>query len=529
MGMISQFGPIRFNETAGGNYEVNSHAKNSATLGLKSSFVQEFKDKAETIYFEDAISGAYGFSSISEFNTSGALNPRIFDCQICIDSGFIVYNSLGPASTGDILAIRLNGDVSIDIRESLTVIDTVTASTGLFLYPLTQDYVGLTVKITSVDELCVSAVMLCEPSIPYTFCGFENNAKLIGISPFGGAYLITSDIQWYELNNVVAEQLNVYSFDFSIFSPEIPSIDYRIKIGTETHEFLTAGPSIGSIEIMNGFIDSFDWIKTSVDGLVLTVTLPAICGAVSLLVYENDALRDTHNFTLDETFVDEDFVYTNNDANIDTIEGIQVIINSFGGLQTPTSLWFMNNGFVGSPMEIESGIYYETDGSIIDASDEGSIYPGSAYIQLSKAGKIFNSCCAFVVENLTSEPVSIVEETDKRLIQYSDTQFRQGLLANFEHNLWLDCNLRRTAGSQTNSFVGEKRDYVLKGRVSLNRELQTKEAIPDYLCEILEGSMNCDSFKIDGVLYAKTDEPAFEYVDDNVLLCEFSAEIRKSE
>lgn len=502
MGMISQFGPIRFNETAGGNYEVNSHAENSATLGLKSSFVQEFKDKAETIYFVDAISGVYGFSSVSQFNNSSGVNLRIDSCKFCVDSGKVVYTNLDGAVVGKRLVAKFDGVVDIEVRENTSVIHTFNSVSGQFDFILDQNFTNLTITFNSTSEYCIYGIMLCEPSAQFTLCGDAHTAPLIGISPFGGAYLIsTATTGRMEEQTLWTNLLWTYVFDTSTIT-----------------NYTTLGASTLNINFNNGFVinypaattlledfqNSYDWVLfQSLGGGLVQITLP----------YRIDSV-DFYN------------------DNLGTFEA--AVIDS-EGRQFVEDYYFITTGS-GETYSGQMEVLFETNpGELVinlDDIDFNKVNAVSYSVVVGVTENNYFQCCVIELsefDELTSEPLSVVAETDQRLIQYLDTQFRQGLFANFEHQLWLDCNLRRTAGSQTNSFVGEKRDYILKGRVSLNRELQTKNAIPDYLCEILEGALNCDSFKIDGVLYAKTDEPAFEYVDDNVLLCEFSAEIRKSE
>ena len=139
-----------------------------------------------------------------------------------------------------------------------------------------------------------------------------------------------------------------------------------------------------------------------------------------------------------------------------------------------------------------------------------------------------DQCCKIEIDDLISEPVKLVSETNKRKITYSDSQFRQDLVANFQYDLYLDCNIRRTAKEESNFFEGQKRNFNLNGVVSKTRELQTKEPIPDYLAEILEGIFICNSVVIDGISYTKDDNPSFDYVDDKVLLVEFEISLRKN-
>lgn len=158
---------------------------------LPGSYTPKFQEQVEAVVYEEQISGAYGFSSIDEFITSGADNPTIENCKACIDSGSIIYTNLDGAVIGKKLIVKIDGDYDIEVREDTTVVDSFTGQSGIFTYVLDQDYTNLTVKISSSEKICISGVMLCEPEINYTICDDDKIAELIDCCPFGGVYLIT--------------------------------------------------------------------------------------------------------------------------------------------------------------------------------------------------------------------------------------------------------------------------------------------------------------------------------------------------
>ena len=190
---IPTLNPLRFYKPGANKLKDNLSFAEASDYwnALPGSYTPKFLNKTENVIYEDAISGAYSFSSIDEFLTSGATNPVIENCKACIDSGSIIYTNLDGAVIGKKLIVKIEGNYDIEVREDTTVVDFFTGQSGIFTYVLDQNYTNLTVKISSSEKICILGVMLCEPEINYTVCDDDKKAELIDCCPFGGVYLIT--------------------------------------------------------------------------------------------------------------------------------------------------------------------------------------------------------------------------------------------------------------------------------------------------------------------------------------------------
>jgi hypothetical protein len=531
---IPTLNPLRFYKPGANKLKDNLSFAEASDYwnALPGSYTPKFLNKTENVIYQDAISGAYSFSSIDEFITSGATNPVIENCKACIDSGSIIYTNLDGAVIGKKLIVKIEGNYDIEVREDTTVVDLFTGQSGIFTYVLDQNYTNLTVKISSTEKICILGILLCEPTIQYSVCDYTQDAELIDCCPFGGVYLLTSNIDWFTLNNTIAEELDVYSLDFTGTSDASPTIDYRIKIGTDIYEFAQGSALFDDTDVLNGFVASFDWIETDISGLILTVTLPAICGAVSLLVYENDALRDTYNFTLDDTIVDENYLYTNNDANINTIEGVEISVASFGSLPRSNEEFLCNDGLTNAPFVMETNEFYQTNGNIIDITDETADFTNSSYVQISKTGQIF-TCCRFEVGDYYSEYFTVITQTQKESLKLINLVYSSEFMdlnvafsSSWTASLLINAELMKGSGSDIEVFVGQQNNTNLENFAKKIRILKTG-AIPDYLCDMLSNVFGFDTITIEGEEYAAEDGPEEASFEDRTDLFQLEIKLRK--
>lgn len=531
---IPTLNPLRFYKPGANKLKDNLSFAEASDYwnALPGSYTPKFLNKIENVIYQDAISGAYSFSSIDEFITSGATNPVIENCKACIDSGSIIYTNLDGAVIGKKLIVKIEGNYDIEVREDTTVVDLFTGQSGIFTYVLDQNYTNLTVKISSTEKICILGILLCEPTIQYLVCDYTQDAELIDCCPFGGVYLLTSNIDWFTLNNTIAEELDVYSLDFTGTSDASPTIDYRIKIGTDIYEFAQGSALFDDTDVLNGFVASFDWIQTDISGLILTVTLPAICGAVSLLVYENDALRDTYNFTLDNTIVDENYLYTNNDANINTIEGVEISVASFGSLPRSNEEFICNDGLTNAPFVMETNEFYQTNGNIIDITDETADFTNSSYVQISKTGQIF-TCCRFEVGDYYSEYFTVITQTQKEALKLINLVYSSEFMdlnvafsSSWTASLLINAELMKGSGSDIEVFVGQQNNTNLENFAKKIRILKTG-AVPDYLCEMLSNVFGFDTITIEGEEYAAEDGPEEASFEDRTDLFQLEIKLRK--
>jgi hypothetical protein len=192
---------------------------------------------------------------------------------------------------------------------------------------------------------------------------------------------------WYSLNNNNAEMLSVYSFDFTGRATTDPTLDFRIKIGSvDIYEFLTGGTNSNTdLKVLNAFVEQYDWVKYEINGLVLTVTVPKIVGAVSLLVYENNALRDTYDFTLVTEYVDKNYLYTNDDSNITiNVPGVKITTGKIGNLPRLSTDFVGYVGIVEAIITLTENTEYITSFGDISFIDESDDFTNSSYIQIRK-------------------------------------------------------------------------------------------------------------------------------------------------
>jgi len=535
---IPTLNPLRFYKPNATKLKDNLSFAESSDYwnALPGSYTPKFQDQTENIIYEDIISGAYGFSSVDEFIVSGATNPEIKNCQMCIDSGALIYTNLDGAVIGKKLVLKIEGNYSVEVRENTTVIDLFNNQSGLFIYELGQDYTNLTVKISAAAEICVLGIVLCEPEIDYKVCNYDAKAELIDACGLGGVYLLTSNIKWYDLNNDISEKLSVYSFDFTGRADTFATIDFRIKIGSvDIYEFLTGGTDADTdLKVLNAFVNQYDWISYTIDGLILTVTVPKIIGAVSLLVYENDALRDTYAFTLDSEVVDENFVYTSqNDNYIDeTGTDINILVSKIGGLPVALREYVANDGITEALTTLTENTFYTTNGAGIDFSDESADFVDSSYVQISKKGKIFD-CCRFEIGEYYSEYFTIITEEQKQKLKLLNLTYSSEFMdlnvafsSLWSAGLLVNAQLLKGSGSDIDVFVGQKENTNLENFSKRIRIFKTG-AVPDYFSEILSNIFGFDTVQIEGENYAAEEGPEESQFEERTDLFQLEIKLRK--
>ena len=106
---IPTLNPLRFYKPNATKLKDNLSFADSSDYwnDLPGAYTPKFQDQTENVIYQSQISGVYGFSSIEEFITSGATNPSIENCQMCIDSGSIIYTNLDGAVTGKKLILKV--------------------------------------------------------------------------------------------------------------------------------------------------------------------------------------------------------------------------------------------------------------------------------------------------------------------------------------------------------------------------------------------------------------------------------------
>jgi hypothetical protein len=348
---------------------------------------------------------------------------------------------------------------------------------------------------------------------------------------FGGVYLLTSNIKWYNLNNDISEKLSVYSLDFYLKHDQSQGIDFYIQINTDILQIpLNA---FSDAALLNDFVTKYDWISYNITGLVLTVTIPSIVGAVYLLTYENGALRDTAPFALDSQYVDPLYVYTSqNDNNIDEIgSDIKITVGKIGGL--PVALW-QYQAFDGI---LEIGVLtentdYTTDGNTIDFSDEG-VLPRSSYVQISKKGKIYGQCCRFEVGDYYSEYFTIITEAQKQSLKLLNLTYSSEFMdlnvafsSLWTAGLLVNAQLLKGSGSDIEVFIGQQSNTNLENFSKRIRVFKTG-AIPDYLSDMLSNIFGFDTIQIEGENYAAEEGPEESQFEERTDLFQLEIILRK--
>ena len=532
---IPTLNPLRFYKPNATKLKDNLSFADSSDYwnALPGSYTPKFQDQTENIIYEDIISGAYGFSSVDEFIlSSGATNPEIRNCQMCMDSGSLIYTNLDGAVTGKKLIVKIEGNYSVEIRENATSIDIFNNQSGLFSYTLGQSYTNLNVKISSASEFCVLGIVLCEPDIDYKVCDYDAKAELIDACGLGGVYLLTSVLKWYDLNNDISEKLSVYSLDFTNKHDQTPSIDFKIQVNTDIYQ--VSNGAFSDESLLNDFVTKYDWISYTIDGLILTVTIPKIVGSVSLLVYENDALRDTYAFTLDSEVVDENFVYTSqNDNYIDeTGTDINILVSKIGGLPVALREYVANDGITEATSTLTENTFYTTNGAAIDFSDESADFVDSSYVQISKKGKIFD-CCRFEIGEYYSEYFTIITEEQKQKLKLLNLTYSSEFMdlnvafsSLWTAGLLVNAQLLKGSGSDIDVFVGQKENTNLENFSKRIRIFKTG-AVPDYFSEILSNVFGFDTVQIEGENYAAEEGPEESQFEERTDLFQLEIKLRK--
>ena len=530
---IPTLNPLRFYKPNATKLKDNLSFADSSDYwnDLPGAYTPKFQDQTENVIYQSQISGVYGFSSIEEFITSGATNPSIENCQMCIDSGSIIYTNLDGAVTGKKLILKVEGDYSVEVREDTTVVALFNDQSGIFTYTLAQSYTNLTVKISSTLKICVLGVMLCEPEIDYKVCNYDAKAELIDSCGVGGVYLLTSVIKWYNLIDDTNEQLSVYSLDFTNKHDQTQTIDFKIQINTDIYQI--SNGAFSDAALLNDFVTKYDWISYNITGLVLTVTIPSIVGAVYLLVYENGVLRDTFPFALDSQYVDPLYVYTSqNDNNIDETEtNIKITVGKIGGLPVAQRDYRAYNGI------FEVGILaentdYTTDGNTIDFLDESVDLTDSSYVQISKKGKVYD-CCRFEVGDYYSEYFTIITEAQKQSLKLLNLTYSSEFMdlnvafsSLWTAGLLVNAQLLKGSGSDIEVFVGQQSNTNLENFSKRIRVFKTG-AIPDYLSDMLSNIFGFDTIQIEGENYAAEEGPEESQFEERTDLFQLEIILRK--
>ena len=539
---IPTLNPLRFYKPNATKLKDNLSFAESSDYwnALPGSYTPKFQDQTENIVYEDILSGAYGFSSVDEFIlSSGATNPEIRNCQMCMDSGTLIYTNLDGAVTGKKLIVKVEGDYTVEIRENSTSIDIYNNQNGIFIYELDQSYTNLNAKISSASEFCVLGIVLCEPEIDYKVCNYDAKAELIDACGLGGVYLLTSDIKWYDLNNDISEKLSVYSFDFTgtALNPLQPT-NYRIKIGSvDILEFVNSANGDTDEKVLNAFVLQYDWIDYTIDGLILTVTLPKIVGAVFLLKYNLSVLINTYAFTLDSEVVDENFVYTSqNDNYIDEIgSDITIFVSSIAkmGFIILKPKYEANDGINEAPTTLSKNTFYTTNGNTIDFLDESPTFTNSSYVQISKKGQIYGQCCRFEIGEYYSEYFTIITEEQKQKLKLLNLSYSSEFMdlnvafsSLWSAGLLVNAQLLKGSGSDIDVFVGQKENTNLENFSKRIRIFKTG-AIPDYFSEILSNIFGFDTVQIEGENYAAEEGPEESQFEERTDLFQLEIKLRK--
>ena len=538
---IPTLNPLRFYKPNATKLKDNLSFADSSDYwnALPGSYTPKFQDKTENIVYQDIISGAYGFSSIAEFDSTSSVNPIINDCKLCVDSGRVIYSNLDDAVVGKIVTASFEGTVDVEVRENATVIFSLSNVTSFFSHELTQDYTNLNLTFeTSIDPYCIKGVALCEPELDYKVCDYDAKAELIDLCGLGGVYLLTSNIKWYNLNNDISEKLSVYSFDFTgraLTPPSSVSEDYRIKIGSvDIYEFIGGASADTDLKVLNAFVEQYNWISYTIDGLILTVTLPKIVGPVSLLLYQFEALTNTYAFTLDSEYVDENFVYTSqNDNYIDeTGTDINIFVSKIGGLLVTLREYVGYDGINEAITTLTENTYYTTNGDAIDFSDESADFINSSYVQISKKGKVY-SCCRFEIGSYFSEYFTIITEAQKQSLKLLNLTYSSEFMdLNVAFSsLWtaallVNAELLKGSGSDIEVFIGQKENTNLENFSKRIRIFKTG-AVPDYFSEILSNIFGFDTVQIEGENYAAEEAPEESQFEERTDLFQLEIKLRK--
>lgn len=532
---------VRFYDINGESYENRSFTNNSIIHRDIAQFVQELPLNYTQPYFLEALSGSYGFTDVSEFTASTKLtNARIENCKYCYDSGSTIY-TFGASTQGKKLILKFDGDVSVQVRENGTTITTIASTSGLIIHELTQNYTNLNIRITANTPTCLIGAMVVEPSLTYYICDVEFSVSCYDITPFGGAYLLTTHIKkdWVDNGSVYTDTVNEWEI-------EILRTDIQVTQGRYL-SIIINGEIFNYYEWINGgneytFHEVYKWLSYEIIGInqnYVTYKVKAPSFISFYVEYRTTStLIETYTPTLTTTTADEEWIYIGSDDILE-LESIShdyyISIGEVGNLintQLPYYyIAFKNNTQTLKSFELytlqNTEILVPKDANIAEYVEQSANNNQSVYTQISKKALLdlsFKTCC-IEVNGQRSEPFMIVDESDSLLIKCTPNDYLQELMNGFEYQIYLDAYIRKSLKEEQNVFVGQSRNYTLK-TTNLNlRDLVTKSAIPDYLSEILEKYFSYD-VEIDGYNYSKSEEPEFEYLEQTTLFGEFSIKLR---
>lgn len=278
---IPTLNPLRFYKENGTKLKDNLSFAEASDYwnALNGAYTPKFLNQMQSIAYEDEFSGAYGFTDISEFTTTSAVNPRIENCQLCVDSGRIIYSNLDFATTGRRVAASFVGPVDIEVRENSTVLETFTAVDGFISFELPSNYSNLNLTFDSTGEYCVKGVMLCEDTLSYSACGDTIEASLIDICPRGGVYLI----ELYDYYLQVIDYLPLaLIFTSGVVDIEINYANGDVVTGT------TDGASAFEVKVQ----DSLD-LMTAISKSFVSPNATIRGNEITSVIYEQGATRVT--------------------------------------------------------------------------------------------------------------------------------------------------------------------------------------------------------------------------------------------
>lgn len=503
---IPTLNPLRFFEQNGTKLkDYLSFAEASEYWNsLSGGYTQKFQDRMQSIVYEDAISGAYGFSSTEEFNVSGAVNPSITACKLCVDSGVVIYTNLDGATTGKKLVIKLTGSATIDIRENTTIIETLTSESGMMIYDLTQNYTNLTVRFTSTSSLCITSIQLCEPSVSYLICNEEKNAELIDTCSRGGVYLMTS--------STIAQIENTGS----VWTKKIWR--YVLDTSTITNYTLVGGDVI--INFNNGYV----------------LTYPT---AVDFITDLENAYDWVGNFE-----VSGDIVTLLTPYRIDSVESFNPSLGNFTNVIIDSetryltqNFYFIANGTESFTGEIELVFETNTGDLIINLDDVDFTKTNDVSYAIVRGNEVYNydNCCQVLVGNYQSEYFSVISEADKHSLKllevgYSSVFMDKSMAFSeyWDAKFLINATLNKSDGSDIEVFIGQQTNLVTRNFAKKLKNFVTG-AIPDYLCDLLGVVWGLDNVTIEGVPFVAEDSPEESEFESRTDLFQFEIKLRDAD
>jgi len=182
--------PLRFYKPNGSKTKDLLSFKEASNYwnSLDGNYTPLFKDKLQSIVYEDKISGDYGYTSLDQWLGTPTFE-EIQGCKYYFE-GRAIQSNLDGANVRKLLVIKYEGEIDIEIRDNTTIIDTFSGeNSGYFTYTLGTSFVNLNVAIDTIGAL-ITSVMLIEPYINYDVCDDTIRSFPIDTCNEGGVYLI---------------------------------------------------------------------------------------------------------------------------------------------------------------------------------------------------------------------------------------------------------------------------------------------------------------------------------------------------